>query len=256
MIPMTSNVTFAGRGSPNTKSRPSSTSEFDRRHAEFCVGDAGAQQVRTLKPGESLFFQGDKIRSICLLREGWAFRYQSLEDGRRQIVDFVLPGDILGIGASSQMLYGVEALSPCTWITVSRESFLVKLSQDPALSIKLVNMLSAGQLRAFEQMTSVGRRTARERVAHLLLDLAKRVQRSVSDCERIEIIMPLMLSHIGDALGLATETACRCLGELKRAGILVFGAGRLEIRDLEGLSDLVGMLDEKEGDGEDQRLVA
>jgi hypothetical protein len=69
--------------------------------------------------------------------------------------------------------------------------------------------------------------------------------------------MPLMLSHIGDALGLAAETACRCLGELKRAGILVFGAGRLEIRDLDGLSDLVGVLDGEE-DAEDQgrRLVA
>jgi len=256
MIPMTSNVSFVGRSFLNRRSRPSSRSEFDRHNAAFCISEVSPRQVRTLRAGESLFLQGDKVRSICVLREGWAFRYQCLEDGRRQIVDFLLPGDIIGIGASSQMLYGVEALSPCTWITVSRESFLVKLSQDPALSIKLVNILSAGQLRAFEQMTSVGRRTARERVAHLLLDLAKRVQRSVSDCERIEIIMPLMLSHIGDALGLATETACRCLGELKRAGILVFGAGRLEIRDFEGLSDLVGVLDEKEGDGEAQRLVA
>jgi CRP/FNR family transcriptional regulator len=257
MIPMTSNVAFAGRGFLNTKSKPSSKSELDRDNAEFCIGDVGAQQVLTLRAGGSLFLQGDKVRSIYVMREGWAFRYQCLEDGRRQIVDFVLPGDILGIGASSQMLYGVEALSPCTWITVSRESFLAKLSQEPALSMKLVNMLSAGQVRAFEQMTSVGRRTARERVAHLLLDLAKRVQRSVSDCEGMEITMPLMLSHIGDALGLATETVCRCLGELRRAGILVFGAGRLEIRDLDGLSDLVGVLDE-EGDGDDQsqRLVA
>lgn len=58
--------------------------------------------------------------------------------------------------------------------------------------------------------------------------------------------MPLMLSHIGDALGLATETVCRCLGELKRAGILVFSAGRLEILDLDGLSDLVGVFVEGE----------
>jgi CRP-like cAMP-binding protein len=138
------------------------------------------------------------------------------------------------------MVYGVEALSPCSWITISRDSFLTHLRQQPALSMKLVNMLSAAQVRAFEQMTSIGRRTARERVAHLLLDLARRVRSSTAGWEGVELSMPLMQSHIGDALGLATETVCRCLGELKRAGILVFNAGRLEILDLDGLSELAG----------------
>jgi CRP/FNR family transcriptional regulator len=262
MIPMTSNVGSASRAFrlANFAATAKSESNHSDGSLEFCIGGAGTQQARTLKTGESLFLQGDDVRSICILRDGWAFRYQCLEDGRRQIVDFVLPGDVLGIGPSRQMLYGVEALSPCTWITISRESFLAQLRHQPALSMKLVDMLSTGQVRAFEQMTSVGRRTARERVAHLLLDLSRRVRSSVSGYEGVEITMPLMLSHIGDALGLATETVCRCLGELKRAGILVFSAGRLEILDLEGLADLAGALldDEEEFGGSSQRkrLVA
>jgi CRP/FNR family transcriptional regulator len=258
MIPMTSNVAFSGRAFRTAKLEPLPKSRPRRDQAEFCIGSAGTQQSRILKTGESLFLQGDKVRWIWMLREGWAFRYQSLEDGRRQIVDFVLPGDVLGIGTSSQMPYGVEALSPCTWVTMSRESFLARLTQEPALSVKLVNMLSAGQVRAFEQMTSVGRRTARERVAHLLLDLARRAQTSAADGERFEVTMPLMLSHIGDALGLATETVCRCLGELKRAGILVFSAGRLEVLDLDGLSDLVGLIveDDEDSGPQGRRLVA
>lgn len=262
MIPMTSNVEFVRRAFRPTKLATRTKSDCDRGpgNLEFCTGGAGTQQMRILKAGESLFLQGDEVRSICVLRDGWAFRYQCLEDGRRQIVDFVLPGDVLGVGPSSQMLYGVEALSHCTWITISRESFFASLSHQPALSMKLVDMLSAGQVRAFEQMTSVGRRTARERVAHLLLDLARRVRKSASGCEGIEITMPLMLSHIGDALGLATETVCRCLGELKRAGILVFSAGRLEILDLDGLSELAGALvdDEEEhaAGRQRKRLVA
>ena len=260
MIPMTSNVrsansTFRPTGFPATA--PFNT-DRSAGSQEFCIGGAGTQQTRILKAGESLFLQGDEVRSICVLRDGWAFRYQCLEDGRRQIVDFVLPGDVLGIGPSSQVQYGVEALSPCTWVTISRENFLANLRHQPALSMKLVDMLSTGQIRAFDQMTSVGRRTARERVAHLLLDLARRVRKSASACEGVEITMPLMLSHIGDALGLATETVCRCLGELKRAGILVFSAGRLEILDLDGLSDLVGMPVEDENEITDsaRRLVA
>jgi CRP/FNR family transcriptional regulator, anaerobic regulatory protein len=242
MIQMAGNVEFLRRAFRPAKLGSCDKSEARRDHAQFCIGITGIHQVRSLRAGESLFLQGDTVQWIWVLHEGWAFRYQSLEDGRRQIVDFVLPGDILGIGMSSQMPYGVEALSPSTWVTMSRESFLAKLTQEPALGMKMVNMLSAGQVRAFEQMTSVGRRTARERVAHLLLDLAKRAQVSAAESERFDVTMPLMLSHIGDALGLATETVCRCLGELKRAGILVFGAGRLRILDFQGLSDLVGVV--------------
>ncbi|MEZ5829646.1 MAG: Crp/Fnr family transcriptional regulator [Dongiaceae bacterium] len=261
MIPMTSNVEFAGRAfrpaklsTASTASKPASTD-----HAfDFCIGGAGTRQVRTLKPGENLFIQGDDVRSICVLHAGWAFRYQCLEDGRRQIVDFVLPGDVLGVDSSTHAPYGVEALSPCSWVIISREAFFADLRRQPALSMKLVDLLSAAQLRAFEQMTSVGRRTARERVAYLLLDLARRVRKSASACEGVEITMPLMLSHIGDALGLATETVCRCLGELKRAGILVFSAGRLEILDIDGLSDLAGSLIENDDEtiGNRRALVA
>lgn len=254
MIPMTSNFEFPRRGLRPAKPGASGKPDHRSAPADFCSARGGTQQVRSVNPGESLFLQGDTVRWIWVLREGWAFRYQTLEDGRRQIVDFVLPGDILGVGASAPMPYGVEALTPCTWITMSRESFAAKLTQEPALSATLVDMLAAGQVRAFEQMTSVGRRTARERVARLLIDLARRARTSAAGGARLEVTMPLMLSHIGDALGLATETVCRCLGELKRAGILVFSAGRLEILDLDGLSDLAGAAVESvEGRG---RLVA
>lgn len=252
MIPMTSNIEFSRRGLRPANLGALGKAAGSRDRADFCAPSAGGQQVRSLKAGESLFLQGDTVRWTWELREGWAFRYQTLEDGRRQIVDFVLPGDILGIGASAPMPYGVEALTSCTWMTMSRENFVAKLMQEPALSVKLVDMLSAGQIRAFEQMTSVGRRTARERVARLLIDLAQRARMSASDAARFEVTLPLMLSHIGDALGLATETVCRCLGELKRAGILVFSAGRLEILDLDGLSELAGATVEASG----RRLVA
>jgi CRP/FNR family transcriptional regulator len=251
---MTSNVALSGvvsRFARPSLCKPESRPDYP----DIIVRTAGTEQVRTLKAGESLFLQGDKVRWIWMLREGWAFRYQSMEDGRRQIVDFVLPHDILGVGTTSQMPYGAEALTGCTWTAMSRDGVLARLSQDPALSMSLVNMLSAGQARAFDQMTSLGRRTARERVAHLLFDLAKRARICVADGEKVA--MPIMLAHIGDALGLATETVCRCLGELKRAGILIFSAGRLQILDPDGLSKLVGPgIEDEEVEDQARRLVA
>lgn len=255
MIPMTSNVGFAAR-----PIRPASFAMAAKRGSdrmigglELCAGNPEMYQTRIVRTGENLFLQGDELHSIYVLRDGWAFRYQCLEDGRRQIVDFVLPGDALGISPSPQVAYGVEALSHCTWAVISRERFFAILSGQPALSMKLLGMISNSQARAFGQLTSIGRRTARERVAYLLFELARRVQNSASGYEGVEITMPLMLSHIGDALGLATETVCRCLGELRRAGILVFSAGRLEILDLDGLSDLVGVLVEHEESGTNSR---
>lgn len=236
MIPMTNRVGFASRQSSATRSQVQTVANVRNKPApELTIQ---ASQRRVLKAQENLFMQGDEIRSVYILHEGWAFRYQCLEDGRRQIVDFILPGDVLGVGAGAQMLYGVEALTTCTWGIVPRQSFMSGLRDQPTLSAKLLEMLAQAQARAFDQMTSVGRRTARERVSHLLLDLARRIR--ASDCAHVEIAMPLMLSHIGDALGLATETVCRCLSDLKRARILTFTAGRLEILDLEGLSEIAG----------------
>ena len=215
---------------------PVCTNRDDRFNA--VTGAVG--QARSLKQGESLFLQGDEVRSFYVLRAGWAFRYQCLKDGKRQIVDFVLPGDVVGIGPSIQATYGVEALSACSWTIVSRESWLARLRQHPALGVNLFEHMLAAQARGYDHITSIGRRTARERIAHLLLDLARRVRKPAFCCKDVSVAMPLMLAHIGDALGLAPETVCRCLGELKRAGILAFGAGRLEILDLRGLSDIAG----------------
>src|SRR5262245_45570554 len=107
---------------------------------------AGSQQTRALRAGETLFMQGDDIRSVCILRDGWAFRYQCLEDGRRQIVDFVLPGEIVGIESSRHAQYGVEALSACTWIVIPREVFLGNLSRQPSLSMQLLDMVTVAQM--------------------------------------------------------------------------------------------------------------
>lgn len=251
MIPMTSNLGLATR-QISVNRGPVRTVRSDPA-PELGIQ---ASQRRVLKAGESLFMQGDEIRSVYVLHEGWAFRYQCLEDGRRQIVDFVLPGDVLGVGAGSQMLYGVEALTTCAWGIVPQQNFMSGLREQPTLCAKLLDMLAQAQARAFDQMTSVGRRTARERVSHLLLDLARRVR--AADCAHVEIAMPLMLSHIGDALGLATETVCRCLSDLKRAKILTFTAGRLEILDLEGLSVIAGSTLEEAypEDGSRRRIAA
>jgi CRP/FNR family transcriptional regulator, anaerobic regulatory protein len=241
---------LSNKGNAKSEDRTSRSNVRPNDASDACYGEAAAEcwssfgragLLRSLAIGENLFFQGDEALSAHVLRDGWAFRYQSLEDGRRQIVDFVLPGDLIGVDRSPRMAYGVEALSICSWVSVSRERFHALLCDQPVLSINLMGQILAGQVRAFEQVTSVGRRTARERVACLLLDLARRSTKQGARCEGTEIGMPLTQLHIGDALGLAAETVCRSLGELKSDGLLQFSAGRLKISQMEKLAELAGI---------------
>jgi CRP-like cAMP-binding protein len=84
--------------------------------------NAARPSFRNLKAGESLYFQGDDCRNIYLLLDGWAFRHQSLEDGRRQILDFALPGSAFGLPGSGVMTHSLEALTPCTFSVFARDN--------------------------------------------------------------------------------------------------------------------------------------
>ena len=199
------------------------------------------QQPTLLKTGESLFFQADIVEHVYILKEGWAFRYQCLEDGRRQIVDFLLPGEVLGLGNSVSMTCGVEALTEASFARFPRNEFTNLLRDRPELTQYLMGVLWAGQERAFEHVTSVGRRTAKERVSHLLLELIRRVQKISTTSGNTEMNLPLMQPHIGDALGLASETVCRCLSDLRKNGILVLRSGHLEVLDIDRLAAEAGV---------------
>ena len=210
---------------------------LDFRDFEARLPEARASQRRGLKPGESLFLQEDRVDSVYVLLDGWAFRYQDLKDGRRQIVDFALPGDVVGLNEAASAPYGIEALTPCTFACYSRKSFFELVGRQPAMGLALVQMLARAEARAIEHVTSLGRRTARERVAHLLLELVTRLKRLdlVADAKSLDL--PLMLSHVADALGLANETVCRCLSSLRRDGVLVLRERRLKVLDLRRLAD-------------------
>ena len=88
----------------------------------------------TLEPGESLYYQGDDCHNIYLLLDGWAFRHQILEDGRRQILDFALPGVVFGLPGSGVMTHSLETLTNCTFSVFTRER-LFDLMRDVATKI-------------------------------------------------------------------------------------------------------------------------
>lgn len=203
--------------------------------------NAARPSFRTLRAGETLYFQGDESRCIYLLLDGWAFRHQSLEDGRRQILDFALGGAVFGFPSAGTLTHGVEALTPCTFSIFTRDNLFALLQRVPVLGLRFIEIMAGAEARAYEHLTSVGRRSARERVASLLMELLLRARRMEPAGGTARMALPLMQPHIADALGLASETVCRTLAAMRRDGVLVLRAQKLEVLDIDRLAEEAGI---------------
>jgi CRP/FNR family transcriptional regulator, anaerobic regulatory protein len=202
---------------------------------------AARPSSRTLEAGQSLYFQGDDCEKVYLMLDGWAFRYQTLEDGRRQILDFALPGSAFGLPGTGVMTHSLETLTACTFTVFTRTGLCELLQRVPVLALRLVELLAGAEARAFEHLTNVGRRTARERVANLLVELLVRSRQMVRAARRSHMTLPLMQPHIADALGLASETVCRSLSALRKEGIVTLRAHRLDVLDIVRLARQAGV---------------
>jgi CRP-like cAMP-binding protein len=199
--------------------------------------NAARPTFRTLKAGETLYFQGDEAKYIYLLLDGWAFRHHSLEDGRRQILDFALSGAVFGFPGRGVLLHSVEALTSCTFSVFPRDNLFDLLQRVPMLGLRFMETMAGAEARAFDRLTSVGRRSARERVANLLMELLLRARCVESADGPARMALPLMQPHIADALGLASETVCRVLAAMRKDGVLVLRAHKLEVLDVMRLAE-------------------
>lgn len=191
---------------------------------------------RRCQPGESIIQPGDTDERIYTLLSGWAFRYNTLPDGRRQILNFLLPGDLLGLQAelNAAAPHGIEALTEVS-LCAFKHSTVFRLFSDHAnLAYDLTWLAAHSERLGDDVLLSVGRRTARERVAMLLVHLTKRA-RSVGMEEGGCIPFPLTQAHLADALGLSPVHVNRVLQRLRRDGLIRLADGRLAIGDLRAL---------------------
>lgn len=195
---------------------------------------------REVKAGEDIFVPGDPSRMICSLLSGWAFRYTLLEDGRRQILDFPLAGAVLRFHPSrgSSTTFGAQALTDCVVCAIPYAALIEASRQQPAIGLHLATLISQDFSLAVDHLTSVGRQSARERVAHLLLRLFVRYRVQWPDFRLEEMHLPLTHEHIADATGLTFIHVCRVLRSLRTDGIVEFRYHRLRILDPDKLADV------------------
>lgn len=181
--------------------------------------------------GEELFAEGEDSEYFYKVLSGTVRSCKLLSDGRRQINEFYLVGDVFGIEAGHERRFSAEAVDDVT-VVAWRSSRLKQFVHDyPAFGEQVMSSMIKGLERAQDHMLLLGRKTAQEKIATFLLDLTERMGKD----DRIELPMPR--SDIADHLGLTIETVSRTLSELARHGLIKLTAGSRSVV----LADKVGL---------------
>jgi CRP/FNR family transcriptional regulator len=187
--------------------------------------------TRVYEKGSTLIEQGGKCDQVSIVLSGWAFRFQSLPEGKRQILDFIFAGSLIGFSSGCANWYGVEAVTECTIATLSHLQFRSLLRGCPALAIQVAERISDSEMRAHEHMTSLGRKTARQRVVSLIGELMASKHTKVAGTRAEILDLPITQIMIGDALGLSNEHVCRTLRKLIDDGVIQLSRHALRVLD-------------------------
>lgn len=170
---------------------------------------------------------------------GWAFRYKELPDGRRQILSFTLPGDLVGLQAAlfDKALYGFVALTEVELCVIPRRKLWRVYESMPSLAYDVTWLGAQGEALIDENLLSVGRRSAPERIAALIAALYRRME-SIDAVRNGVMEFPLTQQHIADALGLSLVHTNKTLAKLRGLGLFTIRDGKLRLDNPRAVSRL------------------
>ena len=193
------------------------------------------QPTEMLPRGAALFWEGDKAGQIFDVLEGVMRIYRIMPDGRRAVMGFIHPGDVLGVSFQDRYLFTAEAVTPVKVRRFARGRFFTVINKSPALRPQLFAILCDEMSAAQDQMLLLGRKTAEERVVSFLLAIRRKT------AQREEIELPISRQDIADYLGLTIETVSRTMTSLTRRGLIASRARHtVTLRKLSALREIAG----------------
>ena len=194
-----------------------------------------------VEPGASFLREGAQSEHLYTVLHGWAFRYKMLDDGRRQILNYALPADMLGLQGTlmREMEHSVEALTPLTLCVFPRSKLWDLYSHFPSLAFDITWLAAHEERLIDEYLVSLGRRSAVERTAFLLLHLFMRAE----DCGLTKdgaIQFPFTQQHLADTLGMSLVHTNKTLKRLYATNAIRWKGRLFEMRDRAALANLAG----------------
>ena len=196
----------------------------------------GAGPHRTIGARQDLAREGEPPRVAFLILSGWASRYKMLEDGRRQTLAFLLPGDLCDINSDivGERDHSIGAVSPVTCVEIGHDRLDAVMAEHPRLGRAFWWQLLTSLSMQREWTLNLGQRSAIERLSHLFCELFLRL-RAVGLCDRTSCDMPITQVDLSEATGLTSVHVNRTLQEMRARNLIVLRGRRLEIPDLERL---------------------
>jgi CRP-like cAMP-binding protein len=185
--------------------------------------------------------EGQTGHEAYILQRGWAYSYKLLPDGGRQVINFSVPGDFMGL-RSVLLRTSDHSFASIDDAVVSRFSvkrMISVFSQYPRLGAGILWAVSRDEAILVEHLVGVGRRSAIERVAHFFLELGDRLQ-LVGMASETQFECPLNQYLLADTLGLTAIHINRVLRQLRERGLITLKQHHVEITDVRGLKRLAG----------------
>lgn len=206
---------------------------------ELAVLSALHKRRRTFPAGSDLVYQGQVERSAYILVRGWVSSYKLLPRGTRQIVDFQIPGDFLGLRSILFRTadHSIEPVTSIEAIEVLASDLIDAFRESPRVATAVLWAASRDEAMGVEHLIDLGRRDALQRTAHFLLELGARLK-LVGLGTVAGYACPLSQYHLADALGLSAVHVNPVLRQLREEGLLTFRSGRVIFDNFDGLVTL------------------
>ncbi len=210
--------------------------------AERAALDELSRKKRFHVQGSDLIGEGDNPRSVFLILKGWAFRYKHLKDGSRQIMAYLVPGDLcdIQIFLFEKMDHSIGLLSDAEVVKIPSAEILDLMDRFPRIERALLwaTLVDGATLR--EWLLNVGQRFAKQRVAHLLCELQVRLAVVGLVDEDESFKLPVTQVELADTTGMTTVHVNRTLQRLRKDGLISTPKGRLKILNFPKLAEVAG----------------
>jgi CRP-like cAMP-binding protein len=186
-------------------------------------------QTRAYSRGERIVEAGERPSQLHLISTGWAARSIVLEDGSKQITDFLLVGDVCDLSALSQSATDhVAALSPVNVTLLDRQALLSAMEDHPRLALAFMGLAFSEQTILRAWMVCLGQRDKMEHVAHLFCELHERLRRLGLAADH-SFELPLTHGILAEATGMSRVHVSRTLQRLRQFGVIALHSQHLEI---------------------------
>ena len=191
--------------------------------------------------GASFLREGATAEHLYTVLSGWAFRYKMLDDGRRQILNYALPADMVGLQGAlmREMEHSVEALTPLTLCVFPRAKLWDLYSKFPSLAFDITWLAAREEQLIDEQLVNLGRRTALERTAYLLMHLYVRADEA-GMVKNGTIKFPFTQQHLAYTLGMSLVHTNKTLKRLMISNAIRWKDRVFEMIDRAALAKIAG----------------